>query len=114
MDEKSKISFDEFGKLDIRIGEIISAERVEGTDKLLKLTVDLGEGSHRQIIAGIAEFISDPEELIGKSCPFLANLESKTIRNEESDGMILAVATSDGGFSLLVPEEKVPLGSKIR
>lgn len=109
-----KATFNDFKKLDIKIGEIKEVERVEDTDKLLRLEVDLGEGDYRQIISGIAEYFEDIKELIGKKCPFVANLEPKTIRGYESNGMILAVSTDDNTFSLLEPEVNIPVGSAIK
>jgi|TARA_Y100000310_G_scaffold342803_1_gene447522 methionyl-tRNA synthetase len=111
---ENNISVEEFKKLNIVIGEIKSAEKVPDTDKLLKLSVDLGEESPRQIISGISEFFSDESKLVGKKCTFAANLEPKTIRGLESQGMILAISTPEGGFSLLVPETDIPSGSSIR
>jgi methionyl-tRNA synthetase len=111
MDQKT-ISFDDFQKLDIRVGTILSAERVSGSDKLLKLSVDMGEENARQIIAGIAEYIA-PESLAGVQCPFAANLEPRIIRGLESQGMILAIGT-DQGFALLHPSAQVPTGSRVK
>jgi methionine--tRNA ligase beta chain len=105
------INFDDFNKLDIRIGTILEAEKVEGADKLLKLTVDLGE-EKRTLVAGIAETYK-PEEIIGKQLPILANLEPKKLRGIESNGMILAVDI-EGKATLIHPDKKVPNGSKIR
>jgi len=105
------ITFDDFKRLDIRIGRVISAERVEGTDKLLKLEIDLGT-EKRQLVAGIAEFFQ-PGQLIGKELPLLANLEPRKIRGIESKGMILAVDI-EGKPILLSPEEEVPPGSIVR
>jgi len=104
------ISFDDFQKLDIRIGTILEAEKVEGADKLLKLKVDLGE-EQRTLVAGIAETYQ-PEEIIGKQIPILTNLEPKTLRGIESQGMILAVDTGSG-VALLHPDKKIDNGSKI-
>jgi len=108
------ISIDEFQKLDIRVGTIRNAERVSGTDKLLKLTVDMGEENPRQVISGIAEAYPDPEELLGMQCVFVANMEPRTIRGFESQGMILAVGDVPGAddFALLVPACSVPAGSR--
>jgi methionine--tRNA ligase beta chain len=108
---ENMISFDDFNKLDIRIGTILEAEKVEGADKLLKLVVDLGE-EKRILVAGIAQDYN-PEELEGKQIPILANLEPKKLRNIESQGMILAVDI-DGKATLLHPDKKVPNGSKVR
>ncbi|MDP3982507.1 MAG: methionine--tRNA ligase subunit beta [bacterium] len=104
------ITFDDFAKLDIRVGTILEAEAVEGADKVLKLVVDLGE-EKRTIVAGVAEFYQ-PERLIGKQVPILTNLEPKTIRGVESQGMILAA--DDEKPILLHPDKKIPNGSKIR
>lgn len=105
------ISFEDFQKLDIRIGKITEAERVEGADKLLKLQVDIGD-EKRQLVAGIAEFF-EPASLIGKQIPILVNLEPKQLRGIESQGMIL-VADAGGELSLITPEKEVPLGSRVR
>jgi len=105
------ITFDDFKRLDIRIGRVISAERVEGTDKLLKLEIDLGT-EKRQLVAGIAEFFQS-EQLIGKELPVLANLEPRKIRGIESEGMILAVDI-EGRPILLGPAEEVPPGRIVR
>lgn len=105
------ISFDDFNKLDIRIGTILEAETVPETDKLLKLAVDLGD-EKRTLVAGIAEDYK-PEEIIGKQIPILTNLEPKKLRGIESQGMILAVDI-DNKAILLHPDKKVPNGSKIR
>lgn len=107
-------SFEDFKKLEIKIGKIISVERVLDTDKLLRLMVDVGEEGHRQIISGIAEYFEDIQILVGKKCPFVTNLEAKTIRGYESNGMILAVSTSQNKFSLLVPDKDIPAGSVVR
>jgi methionine--tRNA ligase beta chain len=105
------ITFDDFKKLDIRIGKIVSVEKVAGTDKLLKLEVDLGT-EKRQIVAGIAESHA-PEQIVGREIPVLANLEPRTIRGVESHGMILA-ADVEGKPVLIHPEKEVPAGSIIR
>lgn len=113
------ISYDDFAKLDIRIGTITAAEVVENADKLLKLTVDLGETDEageprpRQIISGIREYFAEPEALVGRQCPFLANLEPRVIRGFESQGMILA-ASSDGAFALLHPPASLPPGARVK
>ena len=104
------INFDDFNKLDIRIGTIIEAEAVPETDKLLKLTVDLGD-EKRIMVAGIADEYK-PEDIKGKQIPILTNLEPKTIRGIESHGMILATDVN-GKAILLHPDKKVPNGSKI-
>jgi len=104
-------TFEDFSKLQIRIGLVIEAERIEGTDKLLKLKVDFGD-EKRQIVSGIAEFYK-PEQLINKEFPFVVNLEPRTIRGVESQGMILAIGTGDK-IVLLKPQKKVPAGAGVR
>lgn len=106
------ISYEDFAKLDIRIGTITAAEVVEDADKLLRLTVDLGEEEQRQIVSGIREYFSDPAELIGRQCPFVANLEPRTIRGLESQGMIMAALSGDT-FALLNPHVTLPPGTKV-
>lgn len=108
------ISLEEFKKIDIVVGRILSAEKVPETDKLLKLAVDLGEEKPRQIVSGISLYFPDCSLLIGKKCMFVANLESKTIRGIESQGMILAVSTEDGKFSLLEPNNEISVGARAR
>ena len=105
------ISFNDFQKLDIRIGTILEAEPVPNTDKLLKLKIDLGD-EQRELIAGIADTYNS-EDIKGKQIPILTNLEPKTIKGIESKGMILAVEI-DGKAVLLEPDKKVNNGSKIR
>jgi len=118
------IHFEDFKKLDIRIGKILSAEKVGGSDKLLKLEVDFGltakvlpDGKisevveKRQIVAGIGKFY-EPESVLGKECPFVFNLETKMIKGLESQGMILC-ADSDGPV-LLHPDKEIPPGNVIK
>ena len=104
------ITFGDFEKLDIRIGEIKSCEKVEGSEKLLKIIIDAGE-EERQILAGIAPFYG-PEELIGKQVPFIANLEPKRMAGAESRGMMLVADAEKPVF--LVAESKIPNGTKVR
>ena len=106
------ISIDEFRRAEIQIGTVVSAERVPETDKLLRLEVDFGEGSPRQILSGIAEFVR-PEDLVGRQFPFVTNLEPRIIRGMASNGMILAVGEGDR-FALLSPTRPVDEGSRIR
>jgi methionyl-tRNA synthetase len=105
------ISFDEFGKVDLRVAKIVSAEPVPKAKKLLKLVVDLGE-QQRQVVAGIAEAYA-PEALIGKRVIFVANLKPATIRGVESQGMILA-AGGDAILGLSAIDKDVPPGTKVR
>ena len=124
------ISFDDFKKVEIRIGKILTAERVEGSDKLMKLEVDFGSTEvevqvmgdevpkkelipiRRQIIAGIAQFYA-PEALIGKEYPFAYNLAPRMLKGLESQGMILCPSDASGPV-LLHPDKEVPPGSLIK
>jgi len=108
----SNISFEDFKKLDIRIGKIIFAEKVPDADKLIKLVFDIG-GEEIQVLAGISEFIDDPSELVGKEMPVLVNLEPRQMRGLDSNGMILA-ADVDGRPVFLYPEEEIPPGSIVK
>ena len=105
------IDINEFAKLDLRIGKIENAERVEGSKKLIKLEVDVGDET-RQLVAGIAEEYT-PASLIGKLVPILANLKPVKLMGVESQGMILAVDVN-GKPILLHPDVEVPAGSRIR
>lgn len=108
-----QISYDDFAKLEIKIGTIKTVEVVPEADKLLKLTVDVGEEQPRQIISGIRTFFEDPQVLVGKQCPFLTNLAPRTIRGFESQGMIMA-ASNEEAFALLCPHVEMPAGSKVK
>lgn len=108
-----KITFSDFAKLEIKIGTILSVEIVEDADKLLKLSVDVGEDNPRQILSGIRTFFEDPQVLVGKQCPFITNLEPRTIRGFESDGMIMA-ASSEEAFALLHPHVEMAAGSMVK
>ncbi len=105
------ITFDEFKKIEIRVGKILSAEKVPETDKLLRLMVDMGEEKPRQIVSGISTYFPDPLVLVGKKCMFVANLETRVIRGLESEGMIFAVSDDAGNFSLLEPNDSMPVGT---
>jgi methionyl-tRNA synthetase len=107
------ISYDDFAKLEIKIGKILSVEIVPDADKLLRLMVDVGEESPRQIVSGIRTYFEDPQSLVGTSCPFLTNLEPRTIRGFESQGMILA-GSHEGTLALLLPGNEVPPGTRIK
>jgi methionyl-tRNA synthetase len=107
-----RISFEEFGKVDLRVAHVVSAEPVPKAKKLLKLVVELAEGEKRQVVAGIAEAYP-PETLVGKSVIFVANLKPATIRGVESQGMILA-AGGDTILGLSAIDKDVPPGTKVR
>lgn len=105
------ITFEDFKKLEIKIGKIISAEKIPEADKLIKMEIDLGM-EKRQVVAGIAQFY-EPSYLIGKEIPVVVNLELRKLKGVESQGMILAVS-AEGGPVLLCPEKDVPPGSIVR
>ncbi len=103
------VGIEDFLKIDIRLAKVLSAERVEGSEKLLRLRVSLGE-EERTLMAGIAKHYS-PEELVGKKVLILANLKPRKIFGVESQGMVLAL--SDGeNLSLIVPDRDIKEGAK--
>lgn len=104
------ITFEDFKKVEIRIGKILSAEKVADADKLLKLQVDFGE-FQRQIVSGIAESFT-PEELVGKKLPFIVNLEYRKFKGEESQGMLIAIDADDRTV-LLEPAGDVKEGTEV-
>lgn len=106
------ISFDDFAKLELKVGTILSAEEVEGSEKLIKFQIDLGEESPRQILAGIKQWYQ-PEDLVGKQVVVVVNLEPKKMMGLESNGMLLIADAKDKLVFLMVPEEVSP-GTQIR
>ncbi|MFZ1074971.1 MAG: hypothetical protein WAN50_01195 [Minisyncoccia bacterium] len=108
---KERISIDEFAKIEVQVGTVKTAERVPETEKLLRLTVDFGEESGpRQIISGIAGYVSEPESLVGRQLAFVTNLEPRTIRGLESNGMLFAVGSAET-FAFLEPDREVSPGT---
>jgi methionine--tRNA ligase beta chain len=105
------MKFEDFQKIDLRIGKILKAEKVEKSEKLLKLVVDLGD-EKRQLVAGIGK-VYEPDDLVGKEIVVVANLEPKNLMGIESQGMLLA-ADVNGEPVILIPEKEVPPGTKIR
>lgn len=106
------ITYDEFKKMDIRIGEIMEAEEIAGADRLYKIKVNLG-GEERELVAGIKAFYPK-ESLPGKKVVVLVNLEPRTIRGIISNGMILAAGLEDkSDLAVLISEKNLPNGSKI-
>lgn len=120
------ITLDQFKEIEIRMGKILSCEKVEGTDKLLRLQVDFGEKNPatnlpagRQVISGIAQSYS-PEELVGKTLPFVVNLEYRKFKGEESQGMLVATTSSVAGAGtgsdnvvLLEPNKEITSGAEV-
>ncbi len=105
------ITYEDFKKLDLRVAKILEAERVENSEKLIKLQIDAA-GEKRQIVAGIGKFYN-PEDLINKQIVVVVNLESRKLMGEESQGMLLAASNEDQ-ISLLMPDKEIPLGSIVR
>jgi len=110
--ESQLINFDDFTKLDIRVAEVLEAEKIEGSNKLLKLQVDLGE-EKRQLVAGVAKHYQ-AEDVVGKKILMLANLEPATIFGVESNGMILAASNDQGDLTLTTVEQAISNGSRVK
>lgn len=106
------ISFDDFSKVELKVGTVLEAEDVEGSEKLIKLKVDLGEEEPRQVLAGVKQWYK-PEDFVGKQVVVVANLEPRIMMGLESQGMMLAADTEDGPIFLTVPK-KVSPGIKVR
>jgi methionine--tRNA ligase beta chain len=104
------INFEEFSKIDLRVVKITKAERVENSEKLIKLGVD-GEEEKRQIIAGIGKYYK-PEDLIGRQIIMVWNLEPKILFGLESQGMLLAARNGEEPI-ILIPEKEAPVGAKV-
>jgi methionyl-tRNA synthetase len=105
------ITIEEFARIDLRVARITRAERIEGADKLLRLKVDLGS-EERQVVAGIARHYL-PEQLVGKSVLFVANLKPVKLRGILSEGMLLAASDAEGRLVLTCTAEEVAPGSKV-
>jgi len=106
-----EISFAEFQKLDLRIGKIIEATQVPESKKLIKILVDFGS-EKRQAVAGLLKYYK-PEELVGKKCVFLLNLQRRMLAGIESQCMVLAAEDEAGNVVVLQPEKDIVEGSKI-
>ena len=109
---KDNIEYEDFAKMDIRIGTIIAAEKVAKTKKLLKLTIDTGIDK-RTVVSGIAEYF-EPEKIIGQQVSILVNLAPKILKGIESQGMILMAEHSDGSLVFVTPATKTKEGSEVR
>lgn len=105
------IPYDEFAKIELRVAKVLSAERVERSEKLIKLQIDLGS-EHRQLVAGIGKAY-EPDQLIGKRIVVVANLEPRSLMGLESNGMLLAASDVNGPV-LLIPEKEVFPGTNIK
>ena len=109
--QKESVTFEQFGKMDIRVSTVVAAEKVAKTKKLLKLTVDTGIDT-RTIVSGIAEHYT-PEELVGRQILVLVNLLPRELKGITSEGMILMSSDATGKLTLLAPTDKVPNGSQV-
>jgi len=108
------IGIEDFIKVEMRVGEILTAERILKSDKLLRFTIDLGEAAPRQILAGIAEYY-EPETLIGRKVAVVSNLKPRKLRGFESQGMVLAASVGDEGRPVLATfAEDVPNGARLK
>jgi methionyl-tRNA synthetase len=110
--EKVFATIDDFQKIEIRVGTVLSVDVVEGADKLYILKVDLGEENPRQILSGIREYVT-ADDLLGKQFPFVTNLAPRMLRGHESQGMILA-GSADETLALLNPSKPLPNGTRLR
>jgi len=104
------IDYDEFAKVEVKVGTVVSAERVAGSEKLIRLMVDLGEEKPRQIVSGIQAYVDDPDSLVGEQLPFVTNLAPRKLMGLESNGMLFAVGQGDT-FAFLTPDRDVPPGT---
>jgi methionyl-tRNA synthetase len=107
------ITIDDFHKVEIMVGEIMSAEPIEGSEKLLKLKVNFGT-QERQVLSGIAKFFPDPQVLVGKRCPFVTNLAPRMMMGLESQAMILATGGGEGESPFSLFETQAAPGSKVK
>src|SRR6185295_16659911 len=108
---KNEITYDDFSKMDLRIGTILTAERVPKTDKLMKLLIDTGVDK-RTVVSGIAHCY-DPEKIVGQQVSILVNLQPRKIKGIESHGMILMAEDGHGKLKFVIPSEKTNEGGKI-
>ena len=109
----TQINIEAFAQVDLRVGQVVRAERVPNADKLLRLEVDLAEGEPRQLLAGIAEWYA-PEGLVGQKILVVSNLQPRRIRGLESRGMLLAASAEDGKPLLASVPPETPNGSRLR
>ena len=110
---KPEIDIDTFGKMDLRVARVVSAELVEGAEKLLKLQLDIGEARPRQVFAGIRK-VYDPAKLVGRRLVMVANLAPRKMRFGISEGMVLAAGNPDGGLFVVSPDEGAAPGATVK
>ena len=111
--DAAQITIDDFTKIDLRVAKIVNAEHVDGADKLLRLTLDVGEGRHRTVFAGIKSAYK-PEDLIGRLTPMVANLEPRKMKFGLSEGMVLAASGDGPGIFLLAPDSGALPGMRVK
>jgi len=107
-----EVTFEEFSKLELKVGTVLSAEKVPGADRLYRLSVDIG-GEARTLVAGVAQHYL-PEQLVGRQIVVVANLAPRALRGITSQGMLLAAEGENGGIAIISPDKKVPNGAKVR
>ena len=112
-DVKPTVSFEDFEKLDIRVGLVKNCEKVKKSKKLLQVTIDDGTGTDRTILSGIAQFYDNPEELVGKRVLFVANFAPRKMMGIESQGMILSAVDFDDTLSVVTTSKDVKPGSQV-
>ncbi len=105
------ITIEDFARVELKVGKVFEANRVEGSNKLIAMKVDTGE--ERQIVAGIGKAYS-PEELVGKSIIVVTNLQPAKLMGVESNGMLLAASDGEGNLSVIAPERQMKQGSRVR
>jgi methionyl-tRNA synthetase len=110
---RTLIGIDDFGRVEMRVGTVLLAERIPKADRLLRLEIELGEASPRQVLAGIAAYYQ-PEELVGRRVVVVANLQPRKLRGLESNGMLLAASAEGDRPVLVTVTEDVPNGARLR
>ena len=110
-DQPNRVSIDDFAKIEVKVGQVLEAECVPETDKLLRLSVDFGEEKGpRQIVSGIRAYVEEPSDLVGRQLAFVTNLAPRKIKGLESNGMLFAIG-GDDTFAFLTPDRLVPPGT---
>jgi len=109
---KPEMTIDDFDKVELKVAEVVTVQKVKGADKLLQFRLDAGDADHRQILSGIAKWYPEPEDLIGKKVVIVGNLKPRNMRGEMSQGMLLS-AEHDGEVQLITVPETMVNGSLI-
>jgi methionyl-tRNA synthetase len=113
VEESPKIPIDDFVKVDLRVGQVLTAQPVKGSTKLMHMTVDIGEAKPRTIVAGIAEAYT-AEQLLNRKVVIVANLQPRKLKGIESQGMIVAASVGDGKPVLAGFHEDIPVGARLK